>query len=543
MTAMDQTNTTSPGQARHARFGPVRNPTLEPNRSSDNWWLLLVALVAGATCAPFLHTIYGLGDEGMLLRGAERILNGSRLYVDFWEFLPPGGFYLTAAWLSISGISLLSARLLAASAIVGIACFTFLASRQASRNAPLSALFTIGWLVLSQGVWTQLNHHWFTTMFSMVAAWASLASFESPHQRWRWPLLAGLAAGTASMVTPTRGALAMIAAATAFLNLRRQRAELIVYLLGGALVPLGLVAYLVWDNAFTAAYQDVIVWTGRRYAPIQYVPFGAFADLQNRPLRYLFPLGFLLTCFVFWRNGRSCLSDRPLMTCVVFGFAGFVGCFPRPDIVHIAFAAPLALPLLANCLVQVTRSWHAIARYVAVAILVVIGVPSLRSFSWTYQKALAATPIQTPRGAVAFIRQWDAKFVERIAAMPADDGYFFYPYMPMLPFLTARQHVSKYDIFVPGYTLGFEYQDACRSAVRHASWLVIDPRWMKPGWWKEVWPAIRDEAPPEKRRFERALESSFDLVERDETFELRHRREDAKDAFCNDIVRDSLAGG
>jgi hypothetical protein len=477
-------------------------------------------------------------DEGVLLRGAEQILNGSRLYVDFYEFLPPGGFYLTAAWLSLTGISFLSARLLAASAIVGIACFTFLASRQASRNAPLSALLTIGWLVMSQGEWTQLSHHWLTTMFSMVAAWASLASFESAHRRWRWPLLAGLASGTAAMVVETRGALAMIAAATAFLNLRRQRAELIVYLIGGVLVPLGLVAYLVWHNAFAAAYHDVIVLTAKRYAPNAYVPFGTYADLQNRPLLYLFPLGLLLTCLVFWRNGRSCLSDRPLVTCVAFGIAGFVGCFPHPDIGHIVFAAPLALPLLANCSIRLTLSWHPITRYVAVAILVAIGVPSLRSFSWTYQKALAATPVQTPRGAVAWMgAQSDANFVARTAVMPADDGYFFYPYMPMLPFLTARQHVSKYDIFVPGYTQDFEYQDACRSVVQQASWLVINRQWSDPATLKLYWPAIQDAAPPEKRRFERALESSFDLVERDETFELRHRREDATDAVCNGIVR------
>ncbi len=40
--------------------------------------------------------------------------------------------------------------------------------------------------------------------------------------------------------------------------------------------------------------------------------------------------------------------------CIAFGLAGFVGCFPRPDITHIAFAAPLALPLLACCMTRLT---------------------------------------------------------------------------------------------------------------------------------------------------------------------------------------------
>src|SRR5262249_47207959 len=104
--------------------------------SSNHWWLLLVCLIAAALCMPFIHTIFGTGsDEGVLLNGAERMLRGSRLYADFFEFLPPGGFVLTAAWFGIAGMSVGSARLLAILVIVGIAGFTYLACRQASKSA------------------------------------------------------------------------------------------------------------------------------------------------------------------------------------------------------------------------------------------------------------------------------------------------------------------------------------------------------------------------------------------------------------------------
>jgi hypothetical protein len=530
----DEADTTAIGQAQSVPSGQAGDPT--PYHVSERWWLLLVVLVAGAVCAPFLRTVYWLGDEGVLLRGAEQILTGRRLYVDFFEFLPPAGFDLTAAWLGLVGVSFVSARLLAVLTIIGTACFTYLACRQASKNAPLSAFLTFGWLAMSQGWGTQVSHHWFTTMFSMVAAWASLASFGSPHERLRWPLMAGLAAGTAAMVTPTRGALAMIAAATAFLNPRRQRTKLFIYLVGSALVPLALLAYLISDKAFPSAFDDVIVWTAKRYAPIQPVPFGAFAEIQNRPLRYLFPLVFLLSCFAFWRSRYSCLRDRPLMTSASFGLAGFVGCFPRPDIYHIAFVAPLALPLLATCSVRLTRTWPLIYRCIVLVVLIAFCIPSLRALSWMYQKALLTAHVESPRGRVAIVGPPGAReMLARITATPSEDGFFFYPYMPLLPFLAARQHVARYDIFVPGYTLSSEYRDACRSTLRDASWVVLDRIWMDFALLKMVFPSMRDGVPVETRRFEQTLESNFDLVAKEGSFELRHRRKDVGAAACDGI--------
>ena len=50
-----------------------------------------MGLIAAVLCAPFIRVV-GMGDEGVLLNGAERMLRGSRLYADFFEYLPPGGF-------------------------------------------------------------------------------------------------------------------------------------------------------------------------------------------------------------------------------------------------------------------------------------------------------------------------------------------------------------------------------------------------------------------------------------------------------------------
>src|SRR5262245_47769951 len=139
------------------------------------WWVLTVGLVTAGLCLPFFRSVYWLGDEGVLLNGAVQLLKGNRLYVDFFEMLPPGGFVLTAAWLKFAGVSMSSARALAILCIVAIACLTYLTCWQVSKDKPLSVFLTIAWVVMSQGYQTQVSHHWFTTLFSMVSALAAIA--------------------------------------------------------------------------------------------------------------------------------------------------------------------------------------------------------------------------------------------------------------------------------------------------------------------------------------------------------------------------------
>ena len=526
----------SPGQS-----SSLEDPeTLAHVRTGDRLWLPFVGLITAMLCLPFIRAIFWLGDEGVLLHGADRMLRGSTLYVDFFEFLPPGGFVLTAAWFSVTGVSLLSARSLAILIIIGIACFTFLACRQASRNAPLSGLLVIGWVMMSQGFWTEISHHWFTTLFAMVSAWAALASLE--QRALRWPLIAGVASGAASMIVPTRGALAALAALTAFLNLRQNRTYAIAYVLGVMLVPVGLLAYLAENHSLAAAFDDVIRFAASRYAAIQYVPFGSFGSVQSLPLIYLFPLAAVLALLVYARDWRAALRDRPLQLCAAFGLAGFIGCYPRPDSSHISFATPLAYPLLALCMCRLAPRWHPAIRSLFAAVVIVLHIPSVIFFLWIAQHALRDEVVPTPRGDVKLVKKLVVQagvreMLARIQATPPRDSFFFYPHMPMLPFLTEREHAAKYDIFQPGYTLPSQYHDACLSVMRHADWLIIDRTWIGPKAWKAVFPAMQNPQPQETLDFERALDSGFDLVALDGTYELRRRRKDISDDICAGLAK------
>ena len=508
----------------------------KPILSSDFWWLLAVGLIAVTLCLPFTLYVFWLGDEGVMLHGAERMLRGDRIYLDFFEFLPPGSFAITAAWFKLAGISLLSARALAIVTAAGTACFTYLACRQASKHAATSAFIAVGWVVLTQGNWTEVNHQWFTTLFAIVAAWATFVGIEHP-QRWlRWSLTAGIAAGAGAMVTPNRGALAMLAAATPFANLQRYWRELIVYLIGAALVPTCIFAYLVWQGALTQAFEDVILFTAKHYTSINPVHFGFEAIF---PLKWLFPLVALLTLLSCIRGWRNCLQDRLLQACAAFALAGFIGCFPRPDKGHLSYAVASVCPLLAYCIRRMSGHWLPKYQYAVAAVAIAFLFPAAQLYERWARRALHGGIVTMARGQVMFAPMLDPlggrELAARIAATPSGDAYFFYPYDAMLPFLAARRHVSRYDTFTPGYTLPSQYQEACVSVMRNASWVVIDRSWTNPKWLTAVFPAMRDPHPPETEKFEQALETGFELVAVEGKFELRRRVPAIGDTVCAGI--------
>ncbi len=58
------------------------------------WWLCLLLITI------LFHSKHILdSDEGVILDGAWNLLNGKKLYIDFFEFITPGSFYIVLwAW-------------------------------------------------------------------------------------------------------------------------------------------------------------------------------------------------------------------------------------------------------------------------------------------------------------------------------------------------------------------------------------------------------------------------------------------------------------
>jgi hypothetical protein len=350
---------------------------------------------------------------------------------------------------------------------------------------------------------------------------------------------AGLFAGAAAMITPTRGALVGAAVIASVLALGRAR--WLPGTLGGlALVPAGMVIFVAAGGVLAAAFADVVLFPARQYAGIQFVAFGAFTAPHHALAVAFFPLTAALMVAAAGLERAALWREPRFRVSLALALAGFLGTFPRADLAHINFSAPLACPLFALLAARLLwRCPHRLRIAIAAGAIVLwtaaVGYAVERKVIPMLRGPLREVP--TARGVfVAPVSPWTdavAALVAHVEAAPPSDAFFFYPYSPMLPYLTGRRHAGPLDVLLPGYTTAAQFEETCARVVREARWVVIDRVWSEPRVLRAFFPSMADPDPPEKRRFEAALRDSFARVAyASRVFELRERSPGASEVAC-----------
>src|SRR5713101_4198552 len=122
-------------------------------------------------------------DEGIVLQGAQRVLDGQVLYRDFFSFFTPGSYYLFALLFRVFGDSYLVAH--TALAFVGAAFspITYLLARRVcSRQA---SLLVTGLMTVTALPWRfVVIHNWDSTSWACLALYCAVRLLESPSAKW-----------------------------------------------------------------------------------------------------------------------------------------------------------------------------------------------------------------------------------------------------------------------------------------------------------------------------------------------------------------------
>ena len=495
----------------------VRDALPSPS-GRDRLLPVLLFVVSFAYLASFHHYSSLEPDEGIVLRGAERILRGEVPYRDFFSFYTPGSFYFVACVFSFLGDSLVVARL--SLAVVGAACSVVtyvLARRVCSRRIAVFAAslttasgFAYRFLVL---------HNWFSTLLACLAVYAAVRSLES-HRVW-WAFFTGCFASLTLLFEQSKGAGLVLGLTLGFASLRIAgrkpvflRSEL-ANIMAGFLLPLiGVFAYFGAEHSLAIMFQDWF-WPLLHYTQANHVPYGwqNWSDDARQRIFYAGPFGirvlkilavspgFLVPVLPlvgvglqgYWagqiRRQKIDLgfcSYYVLISAVLSGLLLSVVTV-RADIIHFMYLTPLWYVLLAWVLGSrhlVSQILTKIRPYLVAYVSVAFGMMALAVL-------LAATgarnQIQTRRGKIT-TGEKDTVIEYVQAHVAPGQEMLVYPYLPLYNYLTATRGPSPYDYFQPGMNTSDQAEQIITSLKSHQIRAVLFEPWFSDKF-SNSWPA------------------------------------------------------
>jgi hypothetical protein len=476
----------------HLGTDPSRLGDTIPERSSGD---LAVAVVLFAGSCLYLLRFYPYTtlfcDEGIVLQGAQRILQGQVLYRDFFAFITPGSYYWMALLFRVFGSSILVAR--AALVIYGalFSVLTYLISRRVcSRgiSSIVAALVTTTCLPY----YFIAVHNWDSSLWAYFAIYCAVRLLESRH--WAWAALTGSFAAFTCLSEQSKGG-GLVLGATLGLALTFWNRDSRATLKGR---PWGaLVAGFAWPFVATIVYfglKHSLVqmlaawfWPFQHYSATNRAFYGQFeltaGDVHalfsgSWPLR-LVALFALAPCFLvsalpvvaagtlatgihrLRRRGELSEAGRyyVLVSAMLVGLLLATLATGRADLIHLMFEAPMFLLVLAwgmggrdlpsprfKSLAQITTS------------LIVVSFATF-GIALLWAPLNARHRLETRRG-VLITRGSDGVLEELLAHVPAGTHTFVYPYQPLYYYLTATENPTAFDVLSPGLTTPEQFKTA-----------------------------------------------------------------------------------
>ena len=499
---------------------------------------------------PWFLTSRAVSDVGIIVGSASRILDGQVPYRDFFLFIGPVGPLLTAAWFALLGQGALS--MIAFTVVVGVAIV--LGTYWIARH-----LVPPRWAVGAAGVsltlgplfWFTLSHHWFATLFMVLATGAALRANDRPTSLL-WPLLAGACCSLAGLSHQGRGGLELFGLLAALWlfggdgsRLRRVGAAVVGSALAAAVV-LGPLAVLVGPATLVYSLISFVLSEYPKANQVSYLAFDlvpsglSVSGLQGTLQSVLAfgalavgPLGLVALALRarHWRAyGQQRRASRAV-TLLALGGAAWLGALYHPSAVHLGYVAPWFMTAWAAVFWDLVESpWLAIRRFVR---------PSLvgAAFAWLtflplpHWYALASGGIvwvATPTGPTPLGIQWDAdrlsgSFPEVASFVLANtsegEAVAFFPARTVNNVLLRRPNPIRFDLVAAGENTDAQLAEvvADLTVARRARYVIVETEVAE----RIVAQGVTDEDLHQGRQSMQALRARLPLVWANGVVEIR----------------------
>ena len=420
-------------------------------------------------------------DEGIILQGAQRIVNGEVLYRDFFSFLTPGSFYQTALLFKVFGSSILVARtaLVVMGAVLASVTYLF-ARRVCSRLVAISTAMVA--ILATLPYRFVVLHNWDSTLWAILTAFAGLKWIETSATRWAF--WAGLGCAVTLLFEQSKGvgvflgiALCLALLALFSRSTTSPSAVAIFSFVGGCLLP--LVAALAFFGAQHAARPMLadLAWPFRHYSAANRVWYG-YQNWNDETRTLLFGSGSVLVRFVTFWTVSPCflipalpLIDLGLLAVWIRRLTRMRGHCPaelyfvylnsisagflfsivvvRADIVHFVYLFPFFLLTISWFIEGTHVSLPSLKAVKPLAVNILALAFLLFSGSLLWRVAAPSRIIDTRRGVITAPKPDDVvEFVQQHVSPGSQ--LFVYPYLPLYYYLTATAAPVSLDYFQPG---------------------------------------------------------------------------------------------
>ena len=443
-------------------------------------------------------------DEGIILQGAQRIVQGQVLYRDFFSFFTPGSYYLLALLFKVFGSSMLVAR--TALAVYGafFSVFTYLLARRVcSRWLALAAACLVTWTCLP---WRfMILHNWDSTLWACATVYCAVWLLQAP--RWGWALATGSFASLTILFEQSKGAGLVLGLGLGLIllvlfarsTLRLSRGQWVTLAIGLAW-PFALTfAYFAAHHALPALLADWF-WPLHNYSKVNSVPYG-YQDWSDEARMRLYGSGSWLVrgialftvspCFllpvlpiiaivllIYWllevKRERLAVDRAAYFILVCSSIVGllFSVLISRADIIHFVHLAPLLYLVLAwvmdgaDVRGQLIRS---IRPLVSLGILITF---TTLGMAFLVKIGGAKTVIKTRRGLI--LGRSSDPILEYVQAhVPAGSRILVYPYLPLYYYLTATFSPTPYEYLQPGMHTPEQEQEVIRDVSEDRTAVVL----------------------------------------------------------------------
>jgi len=307
---------------------------------------------------------YNIYDEGIVVYGANRVLDGDIPYRDFWTMYAPGQFYMVAFLYKLFGINLFVVRVYSAIINFFIAVLTYLIVKKFTdyKIALLSLIFTTLWMGgwgMFYGSPTPTGTFW--SLFSILFVVDFLC-----RKRESSIIIAGFITGITAIFRHDIGGYTFISSTLVlipYIYLNISRKDLMKtfkiwskYLIGTLITFLPVAIYFLANVPIRELIYDLFIFPSKIFPRVRDLPYPKFSLDLNTFLFYIPIIVYLITIFELLLNIKNVKKFREkewsTVLLVILGILFFNQAWVRSDVPHLLPTIIPAMMLLSSLIIS-----------------------------------------------------------------------------------------------------------------------------------------------------------------------------------------------